>query len=85
VHLGQLVETSQRVAATRSRLEKVALLADLIRQLPPSLVGVGVAYLTGELPQGRLGVGYAVLHALRATPTVSSEWRRRRAAESGRR
>jgi DNA ligase-1 len=70
VQLSQLVETSRRVAATRSRLEKVALLADLIRLLPPRLVGVGVAYLTGELPQGRLGIGYAVLHELRATPTA---------------
>ncbi|MEA2700900.1 MAG: ligase 1 [Myxococcales bacterium] len=64
VQLGQLVETSRRVAATRSRLEKVAHLAALIRQMPPSLVGVGVAYLTGELPQGRVGVGYAVLRDL---------------------
>ncbi|HVR63980.1 MAG TPA: ATP-dependent DNA ligase [Polyangia bacterium] len=65
MRLSELVETSRRVAATRSRLEKVALLADLIQRLPPALVEVGVAYLTGELPQGRLGIGYAVLRDLR--------------------
>ena len=64
MQLGLLVETSRRVAATRSRLEKVALLAELIRRMPPALVATGVAYLTGELPQGRLGIGYTVLHEL---------------------
>ena len=70
MQLGRLVETSRRVAATRSRLEKVAHLAELIRQLPPPLVGVGVAYLTGELPQGRVGIGYAVLRDLQPAAGV---------------
>jgi DNA ligase-1 len=65
MRLAELVETSRRVTATRSRLEKVAHLADLIRRLPPPLVAIGVAYLAGELPQGRLGVGYAQVRELR--------------------
>jgi DNA ligase 1 len=65
--LFDLVETSQKVAATRSRLEKVARLGDFIRKLigSPDFV-VGVAYLGGDLPQGRIGVGYALLGKLRA-------------------
>jgi DNA ligase-1 len=73
VLLGLLVETSRQVAATRARGEKTALLADLIRRFPPPLVGVGVAYLTGELPQGRLGIGYALLRDLRAEAPAAAD------------
>jgi DNA ligase-1 len=65
MRLAELVETSSRVAATRSRLEKVAHLAELLRRLPPPLIPIAASYLAGELPQGKLGVGYAVLSALR--------------------
>jgi len=71
MRLGDLVEVSDQVGATRSRLEKVDRLAALIRRLPQPLVAVGVSYLSGELPAGRLGLGYAALHELRrgdATP-----------------
>jgi DNA ligase-1 len=64
MRLAELVETSRRVGETRSRLEKVALLADVIQRLPADLVTVGVAYLSGELPQGKVGVGYARLREL---------------------
>ena len=65
MRLGDLVEVSDQVGATRSRLEKVDRLAALIRRLPPPLVDVGVSYLSGELPAGRLGLGYAALQGLR--------------------
>jgi DNA ligase-1 len=63
VKLLDLVETSRAVAATPARLAKVGRLADYLRTLPPPLVGIGVAYLTGELPQGKLGLGYAAVRA----------------------
>jgi DNA ligase-1 len=68
LRLSDLVETSRRVGATRSRGEKVAHLAECVRRLAesPALVAVGVPYLAGELPQGRIGVGYALLSELRA-------------------
>lgn len=62
--LARLVEASRQVGATRSRLEKVDLLATVIRDLRSSLVSIGVSYLAGDLPQGRLGVGFAVLREL---------------------
>ncbi|MES1204658.1 MAG: ATP-dependent DNA ligase, partial [Pseudomonadota bacterium] len=71
MRLAELVETSRRVAATRSRLEKVAQLATVIARLPPSLVATGTSYLAGELPQGRLGVGYAVLRALQSSGSAA--------------
>jgi DNA ligase 1 len=65
MRLHELCETSRAVAATPSRLEKVARLAAFVQQLPPPLVVVGVSYLAGELPQGKLGVGWAQLRDLR--------------------
>ncbi|HEX2658827.1 MAG TPA: ATP-dependent DNA ligase [Polyangia bacterium] len=65
MQLAEVVETSRQVAETRSRLEKTDRLAALLRRLPPPLVSVGVSYLAGDLPQGRLGVGYALLGRLR--------------------
>jgi DNA ligase-1 len=72
MRLEELVGTSRRVGATRSRLEKVAALADLFRRMPHPLLPTGVAYLMGELPQGKLGVGYASVRALAAIPAVTS-------------
>ena len=69
MRLGDLVEVSDQVGATRSRLEKVDRLATVIRRLPTPLVAVGVSYLSGELPAGKLGLGYASLHELRGAGT----------------
>jgi DNA ligase-1 len=57
--LAHLVATSQRVAATSARLAKVGELAGFLKTLPPAEVDTAVHYLSGETPQGRLGVGYS--------------------------
>jgi DNA ligase-1 len=56
-----LVCTSRAVAATASRLEKIERLATLLRRIQPDEADVAVAYLAGELRQGRLGVGPVLL------------------------
>ena len=56
--LADLVATSAAVAATRSRLAKVAALGDLLRQLEPAEVEPAVGFLTGVPRQGRIGVGW---------------------------
>jgi DNA ligase-1 len=61
--LGEVVQASQDVAATRSRSEKVAILARLLGELEPGEVPVVTAWLSGVPRQGRIGVGYATLHA----------------------
>ena len=61
--LAELVATSQAVAATRSRTAKVAALAGCLRRLQGAERATGIAWLSGELPQGRLGVGFAALAA----------------------
>jgi ATP-dependent DNA ligase I len=52
------------VGATRSRLKKVELLAGTLRRLGPAEAGIAVAYLSGTLPQGSIGVGWATLRTL---------------------
>ncbi|MCW5619789.1 MAG: hypothetical protein KIS79_01605, partial [Burkholderiales bacterium] len=57
--LSELVTTSERVSATASRLEKIALLAQLLRRLQADEVEIAVSYLTGDTGHARLGVGPA--------------------------
>ena len=59
----ELVQTSRRVAATRGRLAKIELLADLLKRARPEEIEIAVAFLSGSLRQGRIGIGYATLQA----------------------
>src|SRR5512139_1214615 len=61
MRLAELVRASGAVARTPARLGKVALLAEAVRSLAPEERAVGVAWLSGELPQGRIGVGWSAL------------------------
>ncbi len=70
--LGNVVETSARVAATSKRLAKVDLLADLLRQLTAEEVEIVVSFLSGETRQGRSGVGYAAVRDADAEPAVTA-------------
>ncbi|MEX2283241.1 MAG: ATP-dependent DNA ligase, partial [Gemmatimonadota bacterium] len=63
--LTDIVDTSMRVAATSKRLEKLSLLVDLLRRLEPVEVPIAVSYLAGEMRQGRIGVGWAMLRDAR--------------------
>jgi DNA ligase-1 len=61
VLLHDVALASRAVASTSSRLEKVALISDCLAQATPDEVAVAVSYLSGELPQGAVGVGWAAL------------------------
>ena len=61
--LADLVAASRAVAATRSRTAKVAVLADCLHRLEPDEGRIGIAYLSGALPEGRIGIGYAALRS----------------------
>jgi ATP-dependent DNA ligase I len=69
--LFDIVDTSARVSATTRRLEKIASLAELLRKLQPAEVPLAVAYLSGFLPQGRIGIGWAMLRDTRADREAS--------------
>jgi DNA ligase-1 len=64
VLLETVAQTSVDVAATGARLVKIELLAACLRRLSPPEVAIGVAYLSGRLPQGTVGVGWATLRDL---------------------
>ena len=73
--LDEIARTSTDVAATSSRLAKIARLADCLSHASPDEVAVAVAYLSGFLPQGTIGVGWAALRELPppASPTPALE------------
>jgi DNA ligase-1 len=60
----RLVETSAAVGATRSRLAKAELLAAVLRDLAPDERVPAVAYLSGELRQRQIGVGWRSIQEL---------------------
>jgi DNA ligase-1 len=59
----ELAATSRRVAESPGRNAKVAALAACLRTLDPPEIPMAVAYLSGETPQGRSGIGYALLQS----------------------
>jgi DNA ligase-1 len=68
MQFAQVVESSQRVADTTKRLEKIDLLASLLRRLEPDEIEIVVAYLSGATRQGRIGIGHATLREASAEP-----------------
>jgi DNA ligase 1 len=71
--LAEVVRASLRVGATAARRAKVQELALLLRALGPDEVDIGVHYLSGELRQGKIGVGYAAVRAAAATDASTLE------------
>jgi DNA ligase 1 len=69
VLLIDLVETSEAVASTPARGQKIERLAACLRRLDPGTeAAIGVAYLSGQLRQRQTGVGYA---SLREAPAAA--------------
>lgn len=67
--LAQLVETSRRVTDTSRRLEKIDLLAALLRQARADEIETVTAFLSGRPRQNRIGIGYAALRDSQTAPT----------------
>lgn len=64
MRLEELATTSQRVANTSKRTEKLKLLAACIASASPTGRGLVASYLSGAIRQAKLGIGYAQLRAL---------------------
>lgn len=76
VQFEELAATSKRVAEVRGRKEKVEVLAEALKRLRGAEIAAGVAFLSGELRKGRIGVGVAALSRaaeipLPGAPTLS--------------
>ena len=74
MQLFDVATASTEVGASSARLKKIARIADLLRrageQGDAKLVAVVVSWLSGELPQRQIGVGWA---ALRSLPPAATE------------
>ena len=69
--LATLVDASAQAAATSSRLAKRDAIAAVLRGAAPDEVEIAVAWLSGEIRQGRIGVGWSTLSTLRGAPAAS--------------
>ena len=70
MHLVDVAAASTDVGAVSARSAKIARIAELLRRAAaesdPTLVAIVVAWLSGELPQRQIGVGWAALRSLPA-------------------
>jgi DNA ligase 1 len=64
VLLDEVAQTSAALSETRARLAKIERLAACLRHLRSDEVPIAVAYLSGELPHGAVGIGWASLRDL---------------------
>jgi DNA ligase-1 len=65
MELHRLVELVASVRATSRKTEKVALIADFLEQTEGRATALAALYLTGTLPQGRIGIGWQTLRVAR--------------------
>ena len=59
--LADVAATSASVAETSSRLGKIALLAEWLGKVTDEEIRPAVSFLSGDLPEGRIGVGWSAL------------------------
>lgn len=71
--LCEVVATSAAVARSPGRIAKVDQIAGLLARVPVDEVPIAVAFLSGELTQRQIGVGYAALVGLAAPAEASSQ------------
>ncbi len=72
--LANIVTSSNKVASVAARNEKIEILAAAIESLEGAELALAVSYLSGVVPQGSFGVGYASLRDLppaAATPSLT--------------
>jgi ATP-dependent DNA ligase I len=72
VLLTEVVQTSAAVGNTASRSAKVERVAVCLRRLAPDEAAIGVAYLSSQLRQRQIGVGYAAIRDLPAPAAMPS-------------
>ena len=72
MHFEELVAASRAVAESSARLQKTAHLAAILKKLTPPEIETAIAFLSGSLRQGRIGIGGSVLATLRDTVPAES-------------
>lgn len=57
MHLHDLVQLTARVRETTRKNEKIILIADFFKRTAGPETALCASYLTGTLPQGKIGIG----------------------------
>ena len=70
MRFSRVVEASESVAASSSRLAKISTIAELLRALAPPEIAPVVSLLSGTPRQGRLGLGYATISSVAGVPAT---------------
>ncbi len=70
--LGEIVETSAAVGGSAARSAKIERLAECLRRMAPDEAAIGVAYLSSQLRQRQIGVGYASIRDMPVPAPVAS-------------
>jgi DNA ligase-1 len=71
MRLEDLVTTSSAVTQVSGRLEKIDRLAGFLKRAAPDEIAIAIAYLSGRLPQGRIGIGGSLVW--QAKPDTAAE------------
>jgi DNA ligase-1 len=70
--LAEIVETSAAVGGTSARSEKIDRLATTLKRVEPHEASIAAAYLSSQLRQRQIGVGYASMRDLPAPAAAPS-------------
>ena len=68
--LAEVVRASAAVASTSSRLAKIRVIADCLRALAPEEIEIALPWLSGEIRQGKLTLGYSTLQSAMGSPAA---------------
>src|SRR5215813_3476469 len=70
--VNDIVETSRRIGEMSGRLAKIEQLAACLRGAVADEIDIAVAWLSGELRQGRIGVAYAAMREAMAETAAAA-------------
>lgn len=70
--LAAVVRASAGVAATPSRLAKIKTIAEYLRALAPDEIEIALPWLSGDIRQGKLTLGYASLRSAMGNPATTA-------------
>lgn len=73
MRLRELVDASDTLRQTRSRLKKIAALSQVLHAANDEELPVSVGYLSGRPRQGKIGVGWALAHRMREATGAAAD------------
>lgn len=68
--LSDIVEVSKKVSETTLKKKKIFLISNFLKNCCEKEISIAASYLSGEIPQGRLGIGWNILEKAISNLTV---------------